>query len=62
MGALGVFFFVGNLVADGVGVWDFLPIVAITGGLHAIEQVHRNQERGLQQGASGAARWEGTRR
>lgn len=44
--ALGIFFFIGNLV-DGVGVWDFLPLIAMACGLFAIEQVRRNQERGL---------------
>ena len=44
--ALGFFFFVGNLF-DGVGMWDFLPLVSLACGLFAIEQVRRNQERGL---------------
>lgn len=43
---LGVFFFITNLV-DGVGVWDFIPLIAIAVGLSAVEQVRRNQERGL---------------
>jgi hypothetical protein len=42
---LGVFFFVTNLV-DGLGVWDFLPLVAIACGLVGIEQAVRNQDRG----------------
>jgi hypothetical protein len=43
---LGVFFFITNLV-DCVGGWDFVPLIAIAVGLAAIEQVRRNQERGL---------------
>ena len=45
--ALGVFFFVGNLAIDGTSLWDFIPLLATVGGLFAIEQVRRNQERGL---------------
>jgi len=41
--ALGIVFFIGNLV-DGVGVWDFLPLIAIACGRFAIEQVRRNQD------------------
>ena len=43
---LGVFCFVTNVV-DGVGVWDFLPLIAFAGALFAIEQASRNQDRGL---------------
>lgn len=51
---LGVLFFAGNLI-DGVGVWDLLPLIAMTCGLFAIEQVRRNQERGHLE-AAGTAR------
>lgn len=44
---LGAFFLVANIVRDGVTVWDFTPVVGAALGLIAIEQVRRNQERGL---------------
>jgi hypothetical protein len=44
---LGAFFLVANFVRDGVALWDFIPAVGAALGLLAIEQVHRNQERGL---------------
>ena len=41
---LGIFFFVTNVV-DGLGVWDFLPLVAIACGLFGIEQAVTNRDR-----------------
>ncbi|MBD3927290.1 hypothetical protein IEZ26_21895 [Nocardioides cavernae] len=44
---LGVFFFFTNLVTDGVTLRSFVPLAGGLLGLVAIEQVRRNQERGL---------------
>lgn len=44
---LGTFFLIANLARDGVTFWDFNPVIAAVLGLIAIEQVRRNQERGL---------------
>ena len=44
---LGVFFFVTNLVTDGMTLRSLVPLAGVLLGLVAIEQVRRNQERGL---------------
>jgi len=44
---LGAFFFITNLVTDGVTLRSFVPLASALVGLVAIEQVRRNQERGL---------------
>ena len=44
---LGLFFFVTNLFTDGLTLRSFVPLGSVLLGLAAIEQVRRNQERGL---------------
>ena len=43
---LGIFFFVRNTM-DGMGIWDFLPLIAMVCGLSVIEIVRLDQERSL---------------
>ena len=45
--AVGAFFIIAELAVDGVSPWDFVPVVGVLLGLVAIEQMHRNQKRGL---------------
>lgn len=47
MVTVGAFFLIAELAVDGVSLWDFVPVVGILLGLVAIEQMHRNQKRGL---------------
>ena len=44
---LGAFLLIANLVTDGMTLRSFVPLVGMLLGLVAIEQVRRNQERGL---------------
>jgi hypothetical protein len=44
---LGGFFFITNLVTDGLTLRSLVPLAGVLLGLVAIEQVRRNQERGL---------------
>jgi len=44
---LGGFFFITNLVTDGMTLRSLVPLAGVLLGLVAIEQVRRNEERGL---------------
>ena len=44
---LGVVFFITHLVTDGLTLRSLVPLAGVLLGLVAIEQVRRNQERGL---------------
>jgi uncharacterized membrane protein len=43
---VGAFLFIADLVVDGVTLRSLVPLVGVLLGLVAIEQMHRNQERG----------------